>query len=117
MSAYATVSDLQAGWRNLTQREQDIADTLLDRASALLDAATGNAELSDSQMKVAEYIVCDMVRYSMMGGSMGATPTLDDSPSVSAWMPDLEGGSLWVTDRHLRMLGLGRSRAGFTVSS
>lgn len=117
MTAYATVSDLQAGWRDLTPKEQEIAGVLLDRASALLSREIGDAVLDDVQIEIAQYIVCDMVRYSFIGASMGAAPTLEDSPSVSAWLPDMEGGSLMVTDRHMRMLGLGRSRAGFTVSS
>lgn len=110
---YASVTDLEGGWRRLSENEQRIAGVLLDRASALLAERIDGAELTDNQLEVARYIVCDMVRYSFLAGSLGNTPVLEDGYSDTVWESELEGGSLMVTDRHLQMLGLGRPKAGF----
>ncbi len=115
--SYASVSDLQAGWRTLSQNEQAIADVLLERASALLFQEIKGAVLDENQTEVAKYIVCDMVRYSFLQNSLGNVPALEDGISGLTWEHEGEGGSLMVTDRHMRMLGMSRSRAGFSVSS
>ncbi|MBQ9621249.1 MAG: hypothetical protein IJR41_04865 [Atopobiaceae bacterium] len=113
IAPYASVQDLEDGWRGLTSTEESIAGVLLDRASALLCEEIGDIELTENQEEIARYIVCDMVRYSFLGGSLGATPVLEDGLSDTVWESDLEGGSLLVTDRHLAMLGLSRKKAGY----
>ena len=63
--AYATVSDLEARWRTLSESEAARAAVLLDDAAVKIDEA-GYIDPNDSRkVSLAKIISCDMVKRAM----------------------------------------------------
>ncbi len=115
---YATVSDLQAGWRLLTPTEQSTADVLLSRASDLVDKALVEggkdpSAMTDLDKSVAKTVVCDMVQLSFGAGHLGNADIFGDSVDSMVLTSDNAGHGLWLTESHLRLLGIRKSNAGF----
>lgn len=116
--AHATVTDLQKGWRLLTPTEQGIASELLQRASdmvdqALTEAGKDPAQLTSLQESVCKTVVCDMVQLSFGAGNLGNADVWGDSADTLVMPSDNAGHGLWLTDNHLRLLGIRKSTAGF----
>lgn len=60
---YATIDDLQAGWRDLTDDEAQRAETLLARASVYLDGVVERYHIDKAAKADALRIVaCDLVQ-------------------------------------------------------
>lgn len=119
-AAYATLSDLQAGWRALSPVEQGIAQALLDRVAVLIDEAFENAgkdpaDMSETKRRVAGIISCDLVQYSMDKLRLGNTDLMDDSISDQVWQSDASGSGVRLNDDQLRRLGVGRTHAGWAL--
>lgn len=115
---YATVQDLASGWRYLTPTEQEIAGELLDRASdmvtkALIEAGRDVSGMSDLDKSICRTVVCDMVQYSFGAGNLGNADVWGDSADTLVMPSDNAGHGLWLTDNHLRLLGIRKSTAGF----
>lgn len=116
--AHATVTDLQKGWRLLTPTEQGIASELLQRASDMVDQALTQAGIDPSQLtslqeSVCKTVVCDMVQLSFGAGHLGNADIFGDSVDSMVLPSDNAGHGLWLTDNHLRLLGIRKSTAGF----
>lgn len=78
MAAYATISDVAAGFRELDADEENRAAQLLEEAGVLIDAMAAKA--SDDAKRV---VSCRMVRRAMGAG--------DDTSMVSAPMGSTQG--------------------------
>lgn len=102
MSAYATLADLQAGWRRLDENELEIAQTLLCRASAIIRAAGGDR----CDAMICKIVACDMVRYSMITAQNTVSSYYGETPDAMTWELPAIGGGLRLTEEHRRMLGL-----------
>ena len=112
--AFATVADLEARWRPLTEDEQEIASTLLDDAAVML-ASTVTIDPDDSQQEsLLRVISCAMVRRAMntmSAGTMGVTQgSITADVYSQSWTFSNPGGDLYLTKRELKALGVG---AGF----
>lgn len=124
MSSYATVSDLEAIWRELDEDEQEMATVLLSDASSIIrikakgtgrdfDAMLeGNADLAS----VAKTVVCAMVRRYMnaVGSNLPAMSQFSQSAggySVSGTFAVPEGG-MYLMNNEAKALGLRRAMIG-----
>lgn len=72
MTAYATVAELSAYWRELSPEESARAAVLLDHAAAFVRAHCGG-EPSDAE--AARHVSCDMVKTAMLPSPFSAPVT------------------------------------------
>lgn len=70
MTIYATIDELEAGWRTLTPEEMTRAETLLERASLFLDVIVEQYHI-DTTAKAAALstVCCDLVQRKLETGS------------------------------------------------
>lgn len=125
MAAFATVSDLEARWRPLSEADKARAQALLDDASAIVRAeckgiddqivAVPPATVPELDPAVPTMVVCAMVKRAMLSGvdAAGVTSTQQTagpfSQSLSFANPS---GDLYLTKSERRILGCGGQRAG-----
>ena len=112
MEAFATVEDLEAGWRNLSSDEEETAEILLQRASAYLaslmrrDGIVIDVADEIQTMNLAT-VTCNMVRRVMDAPSGGASSITqgigETNASVSFSNPD---ASLYLSKSDMLALGL-----------
>lgn len=122
MEAYATVEDLQAGWKTLDAAEQSVATTLLLRASAQLAAllASKGVEIDaedEVQAQNLSTVTCNMVRRSMSGGGAGGlssmSQTIGSTQASVQWAnPD---GAFYLSKMDRESLGIGGRSSGRTI--
>ena len=107
--AYATVSDLEARWRELTADEETKAGVLLDDAAAILDTL---AVFDSSDPNVAanlRTVSCNMVMRSMsssadaVGMSQGS---MTAGPYTQSWTFANPSGDMYLTKLEKRLLGV-----------
>ena len=112
MEAFATVEELEAGWRNLSSDEEETAEILLQRATAYLTSLMRRAgiviDLADEiQATNLETVTCNMVRRVMDAPSGGASSITqgigETNASVSFSNPD---ASLYLSKSDMLALGL-----------
>lgn len=114
--AYATVEDLEAGWRTLSESEADRAEVLLDRASAFLDAQIARYHIDAVTYADALTVVCcDLVQRKMERPTVNPvtseTHTVGPfSETMSYAFPTRKSWELYPED--LEMLGVSKSRRG-----
>lgn len=111
MAKYATVSDVEAGFRDLTTEEEETCSALLDEAAVIIDAYNINA--ADDVKKV---VSCRMVRRAL-GEADGSQsfPLGTSQGSVSAggysqsWTIGSGGttGELYLGRLEKKLLGVG----------
>ena len=121
VTAFATTTDLQDGWRTLKSAEQTIAGTLLLRATAYLMSklARKGIEINpedEVQALNLKTVTCNLVRRAMLsGGAEGIASVRQDIGSTSAqvqWSnPD---GAFYLSRLDKEILGLvGAGRVGW----
>jgi hypothetical protein len=112
MESFATVESLAAGWRDLGDSEQDIAEVLLGRASAYLAGLLRRdgiaVDISDRiQVINLETVTCNMVRRVMDAPTSGASSISQGIGSTNASVafsnPD---ASLYLSKSDMLVLGL-----------
>lgn len=112
MEAFATVEDLEAGWRNLSSDEEETAEILLQRASAYLTSLMRRdgivIDVADEiQTMNLTTVTCNMVRRVMDAPSGGASSITqgigETNASVSFSNPD---ASLYLSKSDMLALGL-----------
>lgn len=116
---FASVDDLEAGWRTLSTSERSTAQTLIERASAyimtLMTREGVEIDVADTlQVENIKSVTCGLVRRSMetpiiegvasMSQGIGAT-----NASVSFANPD---GRFFLTKSDKQLLGIGGVRIG-----
>lgn len=110
--AYATIENLESGFRELTTNERGVAEALLEEASIVIDAyARANTDLT------AKVVVsCNMVRRAIGDNSgqslpMGATQgTISAGGYSQSWTLASGGtGELYLTKLDKRLLGASNS--------
>lgn len=119
MEAFATVEQLEAGWRPLSSDEQAVAAELLDRATAQLMAMLAERGIavdgSDEVQAVnLRTVCCNMVRRSMASygaeGVQSMSQTVGSTSASVTWgNPD---GAFYLSRLDRQALGLAASGAG-----
>lgn len=107
---YATVNDVQAGFRDLTADEQSLAEALLEEAAIIID--TYNASADANAKKV---VSCRMVRRSLGDSEGFSMPIGSTQGSMSAggytqsWTIGSTGtsGELYVSKLEKKLLKTG----------
>ena len=111
--AYATVQDLEARWRELTEDEQTRAETLLDDAGAMLAALVDVDEADAQQLALLKIVSCSMVMRSMMASDADAygVSQLDYGmgPFSQAVHYANPNGDMYLTAQERKLLGIGES--------
>lgn len=109
MAAYATVKDVEAGFRSLDEDEQKRAEALLDEAKIIIDQVSNSA--SDDVKKL---VSCRMVRRAIGDGDVSAAPigatqgtTTAMGYSQSWTLSNGSSGELYVSRLEKQMLGVG----------
>lgn len=118
MARYATVSDVEAGFRDLTTEEEETCSALLDEAAVIIDAYNINA--ADDVKKV---VSCRMVRRAL-GEADGSQsfPLGTSQGSVSAggysqsWTIGSGGttGELYLGRLEKKLLGVGNKIGSYS---
>ena len=109
MSDYATVDDVQAGFRTLTADERAKCTALLDEAAVIIDAY--NSKASD----VAKNVVsCRMVRRAIGDGDSSSSPMGATQGSMGglgytqSWtISNGSNGELYLGRTDKKLLGIG----------
>ena len=121
MEAFATVDDLQAGWRTLKDAEQDVAETLLLRASAYLITKLTKRHVDidpDDEVQALnlQTVTCNLVRRAMASASADGIAQVSQTigstnASVQIYNPD---GAFYLSKQDADLLGItGAGRAGW----
>ena len=109
MAAYATCEDVEKGYRELTEDEQEKAAALLDEAAIIIDAYSSPAAENEAKKVVS----CRMVRRAMgdetglqipMGASQGTVSGLGYSQSFTYGTG--ASGELYLTKQDKKLLGV-----------
>jgi hypothetical protein len=123
MTAYATVDQLEARWRPLTESEIEQAETLLEDASVQVRAEiptlaarieAGNPDLLSAAIRVE----CAMVKRALSAGDggYGVTSTQETQGPFSRTLQFSNPmGDLYLTKAERRLLG-GAGQQAFTIS-
>ena len=107
MAAYATCEDVEKGYRELTEDEQEKAAALLDEAAIIIDAYASPAAENEAKKVVS----CRMVRRAMgdetglqipMGASQGTVSGLGYSQSFTYGTG--ASGELYLTKQDKKLL-------------
>ena len=106
--AYATVSEVEAGFRPLDTDEQALCSQLLDEAAIIIDAYNADADVA-----IKELVSCRMVRRAI-GDGMQTLPLGSTQGSIAAggysqsWtVGGGTSGELYISRSERRMLGVG----------
>ena len=108
--AYATVEDVQAGMtRDLTEREQSVCETLLDRAALLIDAYNANASAEIKKVVSAQMVeraIGDADMGIPAGATQGSMSALGYSQSWTIGS-GASVGDLYLNSKEKKLLGVG----------
>lgn len=107
---YATVADLRARWPDMPPGSDDHALILLEDASALVRSETN---VTDADPQLLKIIVCEMVQKVMSAPDVGSdVASVGMTAGPFSQQVTYRGSSdLYVTKKHLKMLGVGKQRA------
>lgn len=77
MTNYATIDDLEAGWRTLSPEEARRAETLLDRASIFLDGIVEQHNIDTvAKASALTAVCCDLVQRKLESASANAVSSV-----------------------------------------
>lgn len=105
--AYATVEQVEAGFRTLTADEQSVCSALLDEAAIVIDAYNDEAPADAKQV-----VSCRIVRRALGAGTssvpIGATQgTMTAGPYTQSWtMGNGSTGELYLGRTDKKLLGI-----------
>lgn len=108
--AYATVEDLEARWKVLTESERATAETLLDDAAAYLDAVVPTCNSNPNFSRVLKIVSCSMVQRSMSAMQSDAYGIKQQTISADIYSQSVTyanpTGDFYLTGSEKRMLGV-----------
>lgn len=108
MASYATVTDVESGFRTLSTDERAVCTALLGEAGIIIDAYNFDAEVSSKKL-----VSCRMVRRAIGSGEADAFPLGATQGTVSALGYSqtftLAGstGELYLAKLEKKLLGVG----------
>ena len=117
---YATVTDLEARWRPLTDQEDVRADALLDDATATIDLTARSVgtkldENDETIMDAAKSVCCQMVIRAMLASVSADSVAAPVGASQASWTagPFAQSatfanpnGDIYLTNAEIAKLGL-----------
>lgn len=113
--SFATVSDLEARWRTLSDSEKDKAEVLLEDASAYLSALVCVDPASESQQAILRTVTCSMVIRSMSSeqDAFGLSSTsMTAGPYTQSFHFANPSGDFYLTAFERKLLGIGNQVIG-----
>ena len=116
MTAFATVSDIEARWSTLSTDETTRATTLLDDATAMLSALVEVRGGDHEQEALLKSVCCSMVIRAMSAtesDSFGASSMSMTAGSYSqSWSYANPSGDMYLTKFEKRLLGIATGYIG-----
>lgn len=116
MESYATIQQIEAGFRELTADEQSKASELAEEASLIVDRYAPNAETD-----IKTVVVCRMVRRAIDSGGAPAVPmgasqgTTTAGPYSQSWtIGSGSAGELYLSKQEKSMLGVGNKIGSYS---
>lgn len=113
--AYATLSDLEARWRPLSDDEAARAEVLLDDAAVILDTFVEVDEENENLIKALRQVSCSMVQRAMTAAENGLIGISQQTISADIYSQSMTtanpSGDLYLTSMEKRLLGLGGAYA------
>lgn len=110
--AYATVDDLEAGWRELTAKEKARAEVLLERASALIDSLTDTTNIDKV---VLTTVCCSVVQRVMQVDDYDGIGLSRENITAGSYIQSYTyanpSGDMYLTKTEKQLLGLGKNAA------
>lgn len=105
--AYATVADVEASYRELTEQEEAVCSALLDRAVVYIDDLNANADLSRKKEVSIRMVqrALDNMEGVPMGATQGSMGALGYTQSFSVGGGSI--GELYISKWEKRLLGVG----------
>lgn len=106
--AYATVEELEAGFRTLDSDERTLASALLNEAEVIIDSHNSDADYERKKL-----VSCRMVRRAIGDGNtlpMGATQgSMSAGGYTQSWTIGSNGsaGELYISKQEKKLLGYG----------
>lgn len=114
--AFATVSDVEARWRTLSDDEKTRATALLDDASAMLASMMGGSDEVQGKETLLEIVCCNMVIRAMsasMADAFGVSQSsITAGPYTQSFSYANPGGDMYLTKAERRMLGISSGYIG-----
>lgn len=104
---YATVADVEAGYRTLTEEEQTKCEALLEEAAIMIDS-----QAEDAKEEIKKVVSCRMVRRAIGDGDtfpVGATQGSVSALGYTQSWTNSNGssGELYFSRQEKRLLGIG----------
>lgn len=114
--AFATVDDLAARWRALTEDEEERAAVLLDDAAVMLSALVHVDPNDAQQAELLKIVSCNMVERAMLAGENNALGVTQASVSADiysqSWTFSNPSGDMYLTKNEKRLLGIATGYIG-----
>ena len=111
--AYATVSDVEARWRDLDQNEEARAAVLLDDAAAMLDRLVAVDDADEGQAALLKMVSCDMVIRAMGANQAGLSQSsMTAGPYTQSWTYSNPSGDMYLTKKEKKLLGISSGYIG-----
>lgn len=108
--AFATVSDIEARWRDLTVSEEARAAVLLDDAAAMLSKLVDVDPADTEQAALLKAVNCDMVIRNMSQTSSDlygvSQSSMTAGPYTQAMSYANPSGDMYLTKLEKRLLGI-----------
>lgn len=116
MAAYATYTDVEAGFRDLNENEQTLATQLLEEAALIIDAYVVSADVTNDIKKL---VSCRMVRRAIgsedsmqsipLGATQGSASAMGYTQSWTMASGTGGSGELFISKTEKKLLKIGNS--------
>lgn len=111
--AYATVSDIESRYSELTTEQESRASVLLDDAAVIINARLGTETPDQSLEPALKVVSCAMVNRALAAGAADAygvsNATYTMGPFSQSATFSNPSGDLYLTSGELKLLGIGGS--------
>lgn len=108
--AYATVTDIEGRWRELTEDESAKAQVLLEDATAYLDAMVDMCHLPAERASLLRTVCCNMVIRSMVASASSAYGLESLQATMGPFAQTAQfanpNGDLYLTKLEKKLLGI-----------
>lgn len=114
--AFATVADLEARWRDLSDAEEAQASVLLDDAAAYLQALVEVDSDDEVQAANLKMVSCNMVKRAMSSSASDAFGVTNATATMGPFSQQVAyanpSGDMYVSKSERAILGIGTATIG-----
>ena len=114
--AFATVADLEARWRDLSDAEEAQASVLLDDAAAYLQALVEVDPDNEVQAANLKMVSCNMVKRAMSSSASDAFGVTNTTATMGPFRQQVAyanpSGDMYVSKSERAILGIGTATIG-----